>query len=95
MFHEILHLDLTADSVNNNPNPKVDDLTISINMGRDEFGDVITFEILAYGSLRSKILARYTRKLPDDFSTGYYVQRNCKISNLSSEPYNTFSNFVS
>jgi hypothetical protein len=79
MYHEILHLDLAADSVDNNPNPRVDDLTISIDLGRDEDGNFDILESLAYGPLRCKVLARYIRKFPDDFDTGYYVQRNGKI----------------
>ncbi len=37
MFHEILHLDLAADSANYSPNPKVDDLTISIKVEGEYF----------------------------------------------------------
>jgi len=76
IFHEILHLDLAADSVDDSPNPRIDDLTISIDMGRNELGHVVIVESRAYGPQRCKILARYTRKFPDDFDTGFYVQRN-------------------
>jgi hypothetical protein len=71
MYHEILHLDLGADSVNGNPNPQTHDLTIDIRVNK--FG---YYKTEAYGPERAKVLARYTPVLANDFETGYYTQRD-------------------
>jgi len=49
-------------------------------MGRNELGHIVIVESRAYGPLRCKILARYTRRFPDDFDTGFYVQRNDNLA---------------
>ncbi|PPJ50821.1 hypothetical protein CBER1_06501 [Cercospora berteroae] len=66
-FHELLHLDLAADSANNRPNPQTDDLTIAIKLGSDDYENTI-----AYGGTFTKVLARTTT------DPGYYVQRNAE-----------------
>lgn len=65
-----------ADSDGGTPNPVVDDMTITYSY-RDRTGKDLPTEERAYGPARSKLLARFK---PDrgDFSTGYYVQRNCR-----------------
>ncbi|KAJ0414504.1 Spherulation-specific family 4-domain-containing protein [Aspergillus carlsbadensis] len=70
-LHEMLHLDLAADSsASDTPNPRVDDLTIDFKTGKkDEFGQDEIITTKAYGTLATKILARYQ-------GTGYHVQRN-------------------
>ena len=65
-FHELTHLDLAADSPE--PNPRVDDLTIAIKYGSGNTQR--TLNTVAYGPLRTKILARYQK------DTGKYVQQN-------------------
>jgi hypothetical protein len=68
MLHEMLHLDLVADSVNSSPNPQVRDLTIKFHF------DGKTREESVYGPGLAKILARY---LPfTGPKTGYFVQRS-------------------
>ena len=74
MFHELLHLDLVANSEGGSPNPVVDDMTITYEF-RSKRGRDIFVEERAYGPTRSKLLARF-RPLSGDFQTGYYVQRN-------------------
>ncbi|OGM39733.1 hypothetical protein ABOM_012127 [Aspergillus bombycis] len=69
-LHELYHLDLAADSPN--PNPRVDDLTISFKVNDN---DEETRTVKAYGPLATKILARYQGKGTVG-STGYFVQRN-------------------
>ena len=66
-FHELTHLDLAADSPN--PNPYVNDLTISISL--DPIDGVPVYEYtVVYGTTKSKILARYP------VNTGQYTQQN-------------------
>lgn len=65
-FHELTHLDLAADSPD--PNPRVDDLTIAIKVGSGSTQR--TLNTVAYGTLCTKILARYQK------DTGYYTQKN-------------------
>ena len=66
--HELLHLDLAADSPE--PNPRVTDLTIGIKIGTQG-----QYTSVAYGPLGSKLLARW-QTAPGLGSTGYWVQRN-------------------
>ncbi|KAM0796822.1 hypothetical protein BDR22DRAFT_505206 [Usnea florida] len=68
-LHELLHLDLAADSPS--PNPRVTDLTISIKIGHS--GNQYT--TVAYGPLGTKLLARWQGGSGLG-STGYWVQRN-------------------
>jgi hypothetical protein len=75
MYHEILHLDLGADSVNENPNPQTHDLKIEIPVELDK-NELGYYQTKVYGPERAKILARYKPVLSDDFETGYYIQRN-------------------
>ena len=65
-FHELTHLDLAADSPV--PNPRVDDLTIAIKIGSGSTQR--TLNTVAYGTLTTKILARYQNE------PGYYTQKN-------------------
>lgn len=67
--HELLHLDLAADSPK--PNPRVIDLQIDIKIGQQ--GRVLT--TMAYGPLTTKILARW-KGGKGLGSPGYFVQRN-------------------
>jgi hypothetical protein len=66
--HELLHLDLAADSPK--PNPRVQDLQIDIKTGPTEIGTTP-----AYGPLWTKVLARW-QEGGKGGSVGYYVQRN-------------------
>ena len=76
MFHEILHLNLAADSEGGRPNPEVEDLHITYSY-RDTDGTDREVEDPAYEPARAKLLARFK---PErfNFQTGYYVQRNCE-----------------
>ncbi|KAI9765507.1 MAG: hypothetical protein M1840_007333 [Geoglossum simile] len=68
MLHEMLHLDLVANSVKSSPNPQVKDLTVKYHV------DGGTKEERVYGPALTKILARY---LPfTGPKTGYFVQRS-------------------
>jgi len=58
-----------------NPNPVVNDLTITFSF-RSETGEDVERESKAYGAARSKLLARFT-PTRGDYATGYYVQRDC------------------
>jgi len=66
--HELLHLDLAADSPK--PNPRVQDLQIDI-----KTSDMETLTTPAYGTLWTKVLARWQQG-GNGGSVGYYVQRN-------------------
>jgi hypothetical protein len=76
LFHELLHLDLVADSINNQPNPVVDDMTITWNE-RNKGDQLVLKEGRVYGPLRAKLMARFQ---PESFDspTGWFVQRNGK-----------------
>ncbi|KAI0858815.1 hypothetical protein F4860DRAFT_516468 [Xylaria cubensis] len=74
-LHELLHIDLAADSVKGNPNPKIRDLKIRFYYNRQDGSLVLSNFYGAYGSLYAKILARFVPRVGDK-TTGYYVQRN-------------------
>lgn len=76
MFHELLHLNLVADSFGGSPNPVVDDLTIAYSV-RGENGRLREYEERAYGPMHAKLLARF-QPIMADHPTGYYIQRNCE-----------------
>jgi hypothetical protein len=44
MFHEILHLNLGADSTNGQPNPTVEDLRMYVTNGPDDPNDIRFYE---------------------------------------------------
>ncbi|KAL8842264.1 MAG: hypothetical protein Q9170_000590 [Blastenia crenularia] len=75
MLHEMLHLDLAANSVNNNPNPQVRDLKIKYSQRLDT-GKKRTKIEKAYGGELTKILARYVPFSGGFKKTGYFTQRN-------------------
>ncbi|OXV12076.1 hypothetical protein Egran_00162 [Elaphomyces granulatus] len=71
-LHELLHLDLAANSVNNNPNPQVRDLSIrygSTNPTGPRWTKV-------YGPKLTKILARFLPISRVSTQTGYFIQRS-------------------
>ncbi|KAK8098814.1 uncharacterized protein PG998_012055 [Apiospora kogelbergensis] len=74
-LHELLHIDLAADSVNSSPNPQIRDLKIKYwdpelkPPGPSPWLD-------AYEPKMAKILARFLPKGPAYKQTGYFVQRN-------------------
>jgi hypothetical protein len=72
-LHELIHLDLAADSVNDSPNPKVYDIKIRYNYN-DKPGN--SGWVKAYGPKLAKILARFQPISPSSKQTGYFVQRN-------------------
>ena len=80
---QVTHLDIGADSVNDKPNPRIHDITIVSKYG--ERGED-TVKTLAYGPLRTKLLARFQRPVAGGMGldTGYYVQRNGKENKIDS-----------
>jgi hypothetical protein len=44
MFHEILHLNLGADSTNGQPNPTIEDLRMYVTNGPDDPNDIRFYE---------------------------------------------------
>jgi len=74
MFHELLHLDLVADSENGNPNPAVTDMQITYSY-QNENGQTVFMHVGAYGPERCKLMTRF-RPTEDDYPTGFYIQRN-------------------
>jgi hypothetical protein len=75
MLHEMLHLDLVANSIKNNPNPQIRDLKMKykVLVGSDRGQTKIE---KAYGADLAKIMARYLPFRNDHKSTGYFTQRN-------------------
>jgi hypothetical protein len=75
MLHEMLHLDLVANSIKNNPSPQIRDLYIKyvIFVGRDR-GQ--TKRQKACGPELAKVLGRYLPFKDDEKPTGYVTQRN-------------------
>jgi hypothetical protein len=69
----MFHLDLAAASPS--PNPRIYDLTVIFKTSSDPGAP--TYERTAYGTLYTKILARW-QGAPDEGSTGYWVQRNAE-----------------
>lgn len=78
-LHELFHIDLAADSVNGQPNPKIYDIVIR---WKDPEGNT-RGPNRAYTARFSKLLARFlpSNKAKDPKSTGYWVQRN--VDNFS------------
>jgi hypothetical protein len=74
MMHEMLHLDLVANSGDGNPNPIIDDLSIQYQLRRTD-GSLFFDTNRVYGPTRSKLMARFEPKGFDQV-TGYYIQRN-------------------
>jgi hypothetical protein len=68
-LHELLHLDLAADSVNNSPNPQVRDLSI-------KYGTTSPKWTKVYGPKLTKILARFLPISRASTQTGYFIQRS-------------------
>lgn len=67
-IHEMLHLNLAADSNHDTPNPQIYDLTVAVKAGSQD--DALNFP--AYGGIATKMVARA------DPNPGYYVQRNAE-----------------
>ncbi|KAL6788909.1 hypothetical protein GGI42DRAFT_337863 [Trichoderma sp. SZMC 28013] len=76
-LHELFHLDLAADSVNNKPNPKIYDIKIVYENDRG----MITSPEKAYEARLAKLLARFLPNDKSNTTTGYWVQRN--VDNFS------------
>lgn len=76
LLHELLHLDLAADSVMGTPNPQIRDLSIRYKIVNDENEEVSSPLMRAYGPKHAKILARFQPISPSLKQTGYFVQRN-------------------
>lgn len=74
-LHELLHLDLAADSVKGSPNPQIRDLRIRYRY-TDGGKEVRSRFVTAYGPKHAKILARFQPISPSSKQTGYFVQRN-------------------
>ena len=82
-LHELMHLDLVADSVNNSPNPGIRDLKIrysEIIKDRKGVKKITSKWTKAYGPKLAKILARFQPISTGSPQTGYFVQRN--VDNL-------------
>ncbi|EON66292.1 hypothetical protein W97_05685 [Coniosporium apollinis CBS 100218] len=80
-LHELMHLDLAADSVKESPNPHIRDLKIKFTYIKD--GEIKTSGwTKAYGPSLAKILARFQPISISSPQTGYFVQRN--VDNLVS-----------
>ncbi|KAK6859188.1 hypothetical protein PG995_005041 [Apiospora arundinis] len=80
-LHELLHIDLAADSVNSSPNPQIRDLKIQYRDPRlePEPGKPASDKskwLDAYGAKMAKILARFLPRSGVAQQTGYFVQRN-------------------
>ncbi|PWI71638.1 hypothetical protein PCL_11732 [Purpureocillium lilacinum] len=71
-LHELFHLDVAANSVNNNPNPQIRDIKIRYTKKDGKDSTWVT----AYGPKHAKILARFLPISPSSKQTGYFVQRN-------------------
>ncbi|PGH09696.1 hypothetical protein AJ80_07647 [Polytolypa hystricis UAMH7299] len=69
MFHELLHLDLVADSGADGPNPPILDLTIQYKSQNSDKGKDEIDHNVAYGPMRAKLLARYEPYYPDEHNT--------------------------
>ncbi|RYP11679.1 hypothetical protein DL765_007638 [Monosporascus sp. GIB2] len=84
MLHELLHLDVAADSVNETPNPRIHDLKVRFKYFKEnrppEPGRpgriVLSSWYKAYGLRLAKVLARFTPRSRYATQTGYFVQRN-------------------
>ena len=72
-LHELLHLDLAANSVNNDPNPQIRDILIRYTANGSGSKSRWT---KVYGPKLAKILARFLPISPSSKQTGYFVQRN-------------------
>ncbi|KAN0067299.1 hypothetical protein V8E54_014562 [Elaphomyces granulatus] len=71
-LHELFHLDLAANSVNNSPNPQIRDILIRYSSD----GGPKSKWTRAYGPKLAKIVARFVPISPSSKQTGYFVQRN-------------------
>lgn len=75
MLHEMLHLDLVANSDDNNPNPRIRDLKMQyIVLSRDDEPKTIITKV--YRPKLAKIMARYLPFGASAMKTGYFTQRN-------------------
>lgn len=75
-LHELLHLDLAANSKNGNPNPQIRDLKIKFTYGDGPKDGTSSGWTKAYGPKLAKILARFQPLGTVSKQTGYFVQRN-------------------
>ena len=75
MLHELLHLDLAANSKNNNPNPQIRDLKIKYSEHKSDQKDIKHSWTKVYGPRLAKILARF-QPIRTDQSLGYWIQRS-------------------
>jgi hypothetical protein len=75
MLHEMVHLDLVANSIKNNPNPQIRDLSTryKVFVGPDR-GQIKQQK--AYGPELAKVLGRYLPFKDDGKPTGYVTQCN-------------------
>lgn len=71
-----MHLDLAADSANENPNPQIRDLKIKFKYGDGPKQGQSSGWTKAYGPKLAKILARFQPISRLSKQTGYFVQRN-------------------
>ncbi|KAH0556757.1 hypothetical protein GP486_005454 [Trichoglossum hirsutum] len=75
-LHELMHLDLAANSVNESPNPAIRDLKIKFTYGDGPKQGKSSGWTKAYGPKLAKILARFQPVSRSSKQTGYFVQRN-------------------
>jgi hypothetical protein len=71
-----MHLDLAADSVNNNPNPQIRDLNIKFTYGTGDKRGTKSKWTKVYGPKLAKILARFQPFGAGTTQTGYFIQRS-------------------
>ncbi|OCK93828.1 uncharacterized protein K441DRAFT_637992, partial [Cenococcum geophilum 1.58] len=77
-----MHLDLAADSVNNNPNPKIRDLSIKFTYGTGHNRGTKSKWTKVYGPKLAKILARFQPFGAGATQTGYFIQRSAESLTL-------------
>lgn len=73
-LHELMHCWLGSDSKMDSPNPRPDDLMVTVE--RRVNGGLTWPSFPAYGPALTKLLARYAPTTGSDLPTGFYVQRN-------------------
>lgn len=74
-LHELLHLDLVANSKNDDPNPDIRDLKIKFRVGRGKHKGELTKYTKVYGPRLAKILAGF-QPWRRDVTLGQFIQRS-------------------